>query len=194
MSAIFGQGRSDYVNFTGVQVPNVFFSDSTGPCYHTAQDEVERRRLLEARPADRDRLPGRAAASRAQPGGRRSPAPTRSRRSTTRSSLQSVTHAAITDLSRFTAAQQTAAAEVPRRPRRDRRRRRGSVRRRGHRDPHRWRGDRGRTSSPPAPATASSRSTDAAAHRDGGYGEAWLQVEHPVEEVRRLGEDLARSG
>jgi Peptidase family M28 len=40
VSAIFGQGRSDYVNFTSVNVPNVFFSDSTGPCYHTAQDEV----------------------------------------------------------------------------------------------------------------------------------------------------------
>jgi hypothetical protein len=40
VSAIFGQGRSDYVNFTAVGVPNVFFSDSTGPCYHTAQDEV----------------------------------------------------------------------------------------------------------------------------------------------------------
>ena len=40
VSSIFGQGRSDYVNFTGVQVPNVFFSDSTGPCYHTVDDEV----------------------------------------------------------------------------------------------------------------------------------------------------------
>jgi hypothetical protein len=40
VSSIFGQGRSDYVNFTNVGVPNVFFSDSTGPCYHTAQDEV----------------------------------------------------------------------------------------------------------------------------------------------------------
>lgn len=40
VSSIFGQGRSDYVNFTAAQVPNVFFSDSTGPCYHTAQDEV----------------------------------------------------------------------------------------------------------------------------------------------------------
>ncbi len=29
------------MNFTGVHVPNVFFSDSTGPCYHTAQDEVK---------------------------------------------------------------------------------------------------------------------------------------------------------
>ena len=40
VSSIFGQGRSDYVNFTDVGVPNVFFSDSTGPCYHTAQDEL----------------------------------------------------------------------------------------------------------------------------------------------------------
>jgi Peptidase family M28 len=41
VSAIFGQGRSDYVNFTNAGVPNVFFSDSTGPCYHTAKDELE---------------------------------------------------------------------------------------------------------------------------------------------------------
>ncbi len=40
LSAIFGQGRSDYVNFTNVGVPNVFFGDATGPCYHTAQDEI----------------------------------------------------------------------------------------------------------------------------------------------------------
>src|SRR3954466_4024113 len=40
VSSIFGQGRSDYVNFTGVGIPNVFFSDSTGPCYHTTQDDV----------------------------------------------------------------------------------------------------------------------------------------------------------
>jgi Zn-dependent M28 family amino/carboxypeptidase len=40
VSSIFGQGRSDYVNFTSVGVPNVFFSDSTGPCYHTTQDDV----------------------------------------------------------------------------------------------------------------------------------------------------------
>jgi len=38
LSKIFGQGRSDYWNFIGAQVPTVFFSDSTGPCYHTAQD------------------------------------------------------------------------------------------------------------------------------------------------------------
>jgi Zn-dependent M28 family amino/carboxypeptidase len=41
VSSIFGQGRSDYVNFTGVGIPNVFFSDSTGPCYHTVDDEME---------------------------------------------------------------------------------------------------------------------------------------------------------
>lgn len=41
VSSIFGQGRSDYVNFTSVQVPNVFFSDSTGPCYHTVKDELD---------------------------------------------------------------------------------------------------------------------------------------------------------
>jgi hypothetical protein len=40
ISSIFGQNRSDYINFTNVGVPNVFFSDSTGPCYHTAQDQV----------------------------------------------------------------------------------------------------------------------------------------------------------
>jgi Zn-dependent M28 family amino/carboxypeptidase len=38
-SAIFGQGRSDYANFLGVDVPSVFFTDSTGRCYHTNQDE-----------------------------------------------------------------------------------------------------------------------------------------------------------
>ncbi len=41
LSQIFGQGRSDYVNFIGKQVPTVFFSDSTGPCYHTTQDEAD---------------------------------------------------------------------------------------------------------------------------------------------------------
>jgi Zn-dependent M28 family amino/carboxypeptidase len=38
-SSVFGQFRSDYINFINVSVPTVFFSDSTGPCYHTAQDE-----------------------------------------------------------------------------------------------------------------------------------------------------------
>jgi len=41
LSAIFGEGRSDYVNFIGAQVPTVFFSDATGPCYHTAQDQLD---------------------------------------------------------------------------------------------------------------------------------------------------------
>jgi hypothetical protein len=40
LSAIFGQGRSDYARFLAVGVPSVFFSDATGPCYHTAQDEI----------------------------------------------------------------------------------------------------------------------------------------------------------
>jgi Zn-dependent M28 family amino/carboxypeptidase len=40
LSSIFGQGRSDYVNFTGARVPSVFFTDATGPCYHTVEDEL----------------------------------------------------------------------------------------------------------------------------------------------------------
>jgi hypothetical protein len=39
-SAVFGSYRSDYANFISVGVPTVFFSDSTGPCYHTAQDDI----------------------------------------------------------------------------------------------------------------------------------------------------------
>src|SRR5262245_12682385 len=41
LSAIFGQSRSDYVNFINARIPTVFFSDSTGPCYHTAQDSAD---------------------------------------------------------------------------------------------------------------------------------------------------------
>ena len=41
LSTIFGQGRSDYVSFLGASVPSVFFTDATGPCYHTAQDEID---------------------------------------------------------------------------------------------------------------------------------------------------------
>jgi hypothetical protein len=41
LSSIFGQGRSDYASFLNVNVPSVFFTDATGPCYHTAQDETE---------------------------------------------------------------------------------------------------------------------------------------------------------
>jgi Peptidase family M28 len=40
LSSIFGQFRSDYASFLGVSVPSVFFTDSTGRCYHTAQDET----------------------------------------------------------------------------------------------------------------------------------------------------------
>ncbi len=41
LSSVFGQGRSDYVNFINKRIPTVFFSDSTGPCYHTTQDEAD---------------------------------------------------------------------------------------------------------------------------------------------------------
>ena len=41
LSAVFGQFRSDYTNFIVSGVSTVFFSDSTGPCYHTTGDEVE---------------------------------------------------------------------------------------------------------------------------------------------------------
>jgi hypothetical protein len=40
LSSIFGQNRSDYVSFLGKQVPSVFFTDATGPCYHTNDDEI----------------------------------------------------------------------------------------------------------------------------------------------------------
>jgi hypothetical protein len=40
LSSIFGQNRSDYVNFLSKQIPTVFFSDATGPCYHTNADEI----------------------------------------------------------------------------------------------------------------------------------------------------------
>jgi hypothetical protein len=35
----FGQGRSDYAPFLG-HTPIVFFTDATGPCYHTNDDEI----------------------------------------------------------------------------------------------------------------------------------------------------------
>jgi Peptidase family M28 len=40
LSTIFGQGRSDHVSFQARQIPSVFFSDATGPCYHTNADEM----------------------------------------------------------------------------------------------------------------------------------------------------------
>jgi Peptidase family M28 len=41
LSSIFGQNRSDYVSFLAKQIPTVFFTDATGPCYHTNEDEVD---------------------------------------------------------------------------------------------------------------------------------------------------------
>ncbi len=41
LSFIFGQRRSDYASLVDVGVPSVFFSDSTGGCYHTAQDDID---------------------------------------------------------------------------------------------------------------------------------------------------------
>ncbi len=38
-SAVFGQNRSDYANFIAAGIPTVFFTDSTGPCYHTSGDD-----------------------------------------------------------------------------------------------------------------------------------------------------------
>jgi hypothetical protein len=84
----------------------VFFSDSTGPCYHTAQDEVSvvdfwkldqqvkiaykvAKSLIEAN--------GRPTFSATNPLGTFNDAVT----------LQGVTNSAISDLGRFTAAQQT---------------------------------------------------------------------------------------
>jgi hypothetical protein len=39
VSYIFGQYRSDYFNFGNAGVPTIFFSDSTGGCYHTVRDD-----------------------------------------------------------------------------------------------------------------------------------------------------------
>ncbi len=39
LSAVFGLYRSDYASFLNKQIPTVFFSDSTGPCYHTPKDD-----------------------------------------------------------------------------------------------------------------------------------------------------------
>ena len=69
LTALFGQGRSDYIHFLNRGVPTVFFSDSTGPCYHTPGDnpEIVDLRKLEAQSrigfklalelAETDRLP-----------------------------------------------------------------------------------------------------------------------------------------
>jgi len=41
LSVIFGQGRSDHANFVTAGVPSVFFTDATGPCYHTTADTID---------------------------------------------------------------------------------------------------------------------------------------------------------
>ncbi len=105
VSAIFGQGRSDYVNFTSANVPNVFFSDSTGPCYHTAQDEVTVVDFwkLEQQVDIGYRLAAGIIAASGRPTFVAAP-PLATFDDAV--ALQSVTHAAISDLGRFTAAQQ----------------------------------------------------------------------------------------
>src|SRR6185503_8364029 len=40
LSALFGQNRSDYVAFMNARVPIIFFSDTTGGCYHTPGDDL----------------------------------------------------------------------------------------------------------------------------------------------------------
>ena len=40
LSVVFGQGRSDHVNFIAKGVPAVFLTDATNACYHTTQDDV----------------------------------------------------------------------------------------------------------------------------------------------------------
>jgi hypothetical protein len=106
VSGIFGQGRSDYVNFTAVGVPNVFFSDSTGPCYHTAQDEVTVVDFWKLE--QQTKIAYRLAASLIAADGRPTfAASTPLATFDDALSLQAVTNQAVTDLSRFTATQQT---------------------------------------------------------------------------------------
>jgi hypothetical protein len=40
LSFIFGQNRSDHAVLVGAGVPSVFFTDATGPCYHTDSDDI----------------------------------------------------------------------------------------------------------------------------------------------------------
>lgn len=105
VSSIFGQGRSDYVNFTNVGVPNVFFSDSTGPCYHTAQDSVF---VVDYWKLDQQvKIAYRLAMNLIQANGR--PAFSAANPLATFNdavSLQTVVNLALGDLARFTAAQQ----------------------------------------------------------------------------------------
>lgn len=40
LSEPFGRNRSDHASFIEAAVPTVFFSDATGPCYHTPADDL----------------------------------------------------------------------------------------------------------------------------------------------------------
>jgi Peptidase family M28 len=104
VSSIFGQGRSDYVNFTAVGVPNVFFSDSTGPCYHTAQDSVA---VVDFWKLDQQvQIAYRLAMSLLQADGRPAFSATNPPATIDDAvSLQAVVHRALGDLARFTADQ-----------------------------------------------------------------------------------------
>jgi hypothetical protein len=104
LSEIFGQGRSDHASFTGVQVPSVFFSDSTGPCYHTSDDEVG---IVDfAKLVSQSEIGYRVVAHLAQDPGR--PAYTANPAATfgDAETLLALTNAAIVDKARFTASQQ----------------------------------------------------------------------------------------
>src|SRR4029079_13851022 len=41
VSAVLGAYRRDYTAFLTSSIPTVFFSDSTGPCYHTPGDDID---------------------------------------------------------------------------------------------------------------------------------------------------------
>lgn len=41
LSRMFGQDRSDHATFLSWNVPSVFFSDATGACYHTPDDDID---------------------------------------------------------------------------------------------------------------------------------------------------------
>lgn len=105
VSSIFGQGRSDYVNFTNVGVPNVFFSDSTGPCYHTTKDELK---VVDFTKLERQvdiayRLSADLIAGAAPTFSANNPVATFD----DAVSLAAVTNTAVADVGRFTAPQQT---------------------------------------------------------------------------------------
>jgi hypothetical protein len=104
VSAIFGQGRSDYVHFVGAQVPTVFFSDSTGPCYHTTQDEID---VVDFRKLERQARIGHRLVEQLVNGGR--PAFAAGSPLATFAdavAIREVVHTAEPDLGRFSAADQ----------------------------------------------------------------------------------------